>query len=134
MQCKGISISKDTAAELIARIFGTLKFLPRAGGDDMYRPGETYVTVSSIEELKGFAEYFNANASLYTVFEGSDSQQDLVAAYRQVVYQLQEIPEGSLRNLAFHQGTGTLSLMLGLLIPLSNNSAVEERRQYIYLY
>lgn len=134
MQCKGISIGKDAAAELIARIFGTLKFLPRADSDDMYRPGVTYVTVSSIEELKGFAAYFNANASLYTAFEGDDTQQDLVAAYRQVVDQQEEIPEGSLRNLAFYQSGNSLTLMLGLQITTPAGTIAEERRQYIYLY
>ena len=130
---KGIHITKDQAAELLAKILNTLKFTALIYENELYTPGKQYITVSDAADLQVFTDYFNAHAELYIQLDGSDVEQDLVTAYRAVVDSKQEIPDGALNNVVFVQNNNSIVLLLGMT-DTSNGSNTQVKKQYIYMY
>ncbi len=59
MTFKGIHITKDQAAELLAKILNTLKFTALIYENELYTPGKRCITVSDREALEVFANYFS---------------------------------------------------------------------------
>ena len=133
MVFKGIHITKDQAAELLAKILNTLKFTALIYENELYTPGKQYIAVGSPVEFQEFADYFNAHAELFTQLDGSDIEQDLVSAYRAVVQSTQEIPDGALNNVVFVQNHNSIVLLLGMTDPNGGSNA-QIKKQYIYMY